>query len=79
MTQHQKFASYTTIAATITSILAYIVNAADIKGLLVIVLFFTAIVSGVVTIALFIASLTKKPAKTFDKMMNIFDLFLIWP
>lgn len=79
MTQHQKFAGYTTIAATITSILAYIVSSVDIKGVLVIVLFFAAVISGTVTLALFIASLTKKPAKTFDKMMNIFDMFLIWP
>ncbi len=79
MTQHQKFAGYTTIAATVTSILLFVVNKADIQGLLFFVILLLAVLSGFVTLALFVSSLTKKPAKTFDKIMNVFDLLLIWP
>lgn len=77
MTQHQKFSSFTAIGATITSVLAYLINNASITGILIIAIFFGALLSGFFTIALFIATLTKKPAKTFNKLMVHF--FLIWP
>ncbi len=78
MTIHQRYLSYLALTTAVTLAAIYIMKVTSAEGIGLIVLLGVTTVSGYLTLALLVSVLTKNPAKTFHRFLDIFDPFL-WP
>ncbi|RTK94734.1 hypothetical protein EKI60_02410 [Candidatus Saccharibacteria bacterium] len=70
MTIHQKFTSYALLSVIGTFGASYAVMSQKITGVLLVICFALAVLLAILTVALFIASITKDPPKTFSRWLD---------